>query len=109
MAQWHLDALSQALTQRGWSHSVLDDSDAAAYPLEGGLWSIHRGPVSLILELACWDTMGNPLPSTAESYALSVREHSFEGLYFFKKSSPKWKPALKAFLDSLDGADADDA
>jgi hypothetical protein len=46
--------------------------------------------------------MGQVLGSVSESYGIAVHGHASEGLYFFKKSSPKWKPALQEFLDSLD-------
>ena len=99
MAQWHLDALERALTQRGWSSSVVEIPE---YPLADGVWSLARGSVSVTLEFGCFDGMGHTLPSAAASYGFALQGHASSGLYFFKKSSPKWKPALQEFLDYLD-------
>jgi len=104
MAQWHLDALERALTQRGWSSSVVVSPE---YPLADGVWSLTRGPVSVTLEFGCFDGMGQPLPSAAASYGFALLGHPSRGLYFFKKSSPKWKPALQEFLDFLDTLEPD--
>ena len=98
MAQWHLSALERALLKRGWQIEPLSE----ATPMRDGVWSLTRGGRQVLLDFNCFDEMGQDITEVEDSYGCDVRGVDGPGLYFYKKSSPKWKEALRAFVVSLD-------
>ncbi len=96
MASWHIDTLYNALIQRGWS--------IAPRPQDEGFdtWCLTRGQHACELIFDAHDTMGRPLAQLRESFGCQIRIPGGPSLYFYKKKSPKWPPALRAFVESLD-------
>ncbi|MCH7726367.1 MAG: hypothetical protein IH991_07815 [Planctomycetes bacterium] len=98
MPKHHLDALSHALTQKGWkivSTRTLDDS-----PYDFHAWTVERGTVSLEIQFARFGGIGEDLPLD-KSYACSVSGHDDISLYFSKPSG-KWNADVASFVSALD-------
>lgn len=97
MAEWHLDRLYKALAGRGWSVAIADPD---GHPLSDGVWALTRGVV-LHLELNRFDPDGGDLVHSDQAHCVHVRETG-GGLYFYRKASPRWEPALATFVEALD-------
>jgi hypothetical protein len=96
MPQHHLDALSHALTQRGWK--IVSTRSLEDFPYDCHAWSIERGRERHEIQFDRFDAMGYDVP-LIESYGCSV-EGRKASLYFSNGS--RWSGELDAFLSELD-------
>ena len=90
MADWHLHTLQRALETRGWT--VQQD------PEDAFIWRLHRGPTQRHVYFGPCDEWGRDLSSLDQSYHCD--QDDAPGLYFYRKGSPHWPAALRAFLDA---------
>ncbi|TWU50712.1 hypothetical protein Poly51_40050 [Rubripirellula tenax] len=97
MPKHHIDALSHALTQRGWtivSTRSLDD-----FPCDAHAWTIERGHAQLEIQFDRFDAMGNDVP-LHKSWGCAVHDHRDVSLSFGKP--PGWAGELASFIAALD-------
>lgn len=101
MSQAHLDALSKALTQRGWRVSELPVMENDG----GGTWEIQRGlqGARIHIDFDRFNGWGDPQP-IEESGFCWVRDATDLSLYFrqVKRSRDIWKKELADFVRALD-------
>ena len=95
MPQHHLDELSHALTQKGWT--IFSTRSLSDHPYDCNAWSLLRGPVEFEIEFDRFGGMGEDLPIT-ETFGCSVRNSIH--LYFGKRK--RWDEELAAFISELD-------
>jgi hypothetical protein len=105
MSQAHLDELSKALTQRGWSVGALPNVGEEVC----GSWVVRRGleGVAIHIDFDRLDGDGKVVP-IEKSYGCSIRERPSSGLHFsaINRSRKRWKRDLSEFVRSLDRIDS---
>ena len=95
MPQHHLEELSHALTQKGWT--IVSTRSLTDHPYDCNAWSVRRGAVEFDIKFDRFGSMGEDL-SITETYGCSVRDSVH--LSFGKRKS--WDQELPAFIAALD-------
>ena len=100
MAQWQLDGLRAALSQKGWD--VIAELAGNDYDISGS-WQIQRSTKHppLHIDFLGLDDM-QTLPME-RAYACHLRERSKLSLYFSRQRT--WNAALNSFISELDTMD----
>lgn len=97
MPQRHLDALSHALTQKGWK--IVSTRTLNDFPYDCHAWEIERGSASREIQFDRFGGMGEDVP-LLESSGCSIEGHEEVHLSFSKK--PRWPKELTMFVHAVD-------